>query len=116
MLKLLAICIAVCMSWTTLAAEQQVTRVQASELRRTRIVNAYYPEFARKNGMEGQVVFNFTIMPDGSVADIEVAASDPVGIFEENATRALSQWRYLPVLRNGKAIRQPAMVTMKFRL
>jgi TonB family protein len=65
------------------------------------------------------------VQPDGSTADIEVAHDEPSGqfeesatraFFEENAIRALQQWRYEPVIRNGQPVAQQAEIRIKFRL
>jgi bla regulator protein blaR1 len=55
-----------------------------------------YPRAARLAGVEGWVVLNYRIERDGSVAAIEVADSEPAGMFETAAQRALERWRYAP--------------------
>jgi protein TonB len=36
----------------------------------------------------------FTIQADGSVTDIKVLATEPLGVFEREAIKALSQWEF----------------------
>jgi TonB family protein len=88
--------------------------VCATTLRRIKVVNAVYPQVAKDNALGGTVDLQFTVQPDGSTADIEVVKSDPQGLFETSAIKALSQWRYEPVIRDGKPVAQRAMVRIKF--
>lgn len=43
------------------------------------------PEFRDEREVEGFVQVEFTIMPDGSVEDVEVLGAQPSGIYEEQA-------------------------------
>lgn len=94
------------------AAAQSI--VSAASLKRTRTVNPVYPETARKRGVEGWVELAFTVMPNGSVEDVEVRNASPAGVFDDAATRAIRQWRFEPVERNGERVSQRALVRLKF--
>ncbi len=56
------------------------------------------------------------MLPDGSTAVIEVPHAEPAGVFEECAIRALKQWRYEPVIRNGQPVAQEVDVRIRFQL
>jgi TonB family protein len=88
--------------------------VSASTLKRTRTVAPSYPSDALKKGIEGWVELAFTVMPNGSVDDIEVRNASPADTFDDAATKAIRQWRFEPVMRNGKAVPQRAMVRLRF--
>ncbi|MFL6617636.1 MAG: TonB family protein [Povalibacter sp.] len=88
--------------------------VSAASLKRTRTVNPQYPEAARKKGIEGWVELAFTVSLSGSVDDIEVRNSSPAEVFDEAAKRAVRQWRFEPVVRNGQIVQQRAMVRLRF--
>ncbi|MGH8175898.1 MAG: energy transducer TonB, partial [Steroidobacter sp.] len=88
--------------------------VSAASLKRTRTVNPVYPESARKRGVEGWVELAFTVMPNGTVDDVEVRNASPADVFEDAALRAIRQWRFEPVQRNGERVSQRAMVRLKF--
>jgi TonB family protein len=90
--------------------------VQAHLLARDKQVAPRYPEAAQRKGVEGWVDLDFTIAVDGAVKDIVVKAAQPVGVFDQAATRALSQWRYRPVIRNGRAVEQRARLRVRFDL
>ncbi|HMN43534.1 MAG TPA: energy transducer TonB [Povalibacter sp.] len=92
----------------------QTAVVSAASLKRTRTVNPVYPESARKRGVEGWVEMAFTVTTEGRVEDVEVRNSSPAEIFDDAATRAIRQWRFEPVERNGQKVPQRAMVRLRF--
>jgi TonB family protein len=95
-------------------AALQTSVVSAASLKRTRTVNPVYPESARKRGVEGWVEMAFTVTPEGRVEDVEVRNSSPAEVFDDAATRAIRQWRFEPVERNGQKVAQRAMVRLRF--
>lgn len=94
------------------SSEQDV--VSASTLKRTYAITPTWPESAA--GVEGWVLLRFTVLPDGTVTDIVVGESDPASVFDASAVEALRQWKFEPVERDGKKIRQRAEIRMKFAL
>jgi protein TonB len=88
--------------------------VSASTLKRTRMVAPTYPSDALKRGIEGWVELAFTVQPNGTVDDVEVRNASPAETFDDAAVRAIRQWRFEPVQRNGKAVPQRAMVRLRF--
>jgi outer membrane biosynthesis protein TonB len=102
-------------------------RIDSSELTRIKTVPAQYPMLGATHGIECRVILHFTLLPDGSPSDIKAVqteAKDGFGdqaiqamassLFEESAIRALQQWRYEPVIRDGRAVAVPAVVAIKF--
>ena len=77
-------------------------------------MNPVYPEAARKRGVEGWVELAFTVTPGGAVDDIQVRNASPAEIFDDAAVRAIKQWRFEPIVRNGEKVSQRAMVRLKF--
>ena len=96
----------------TSASEKDV--VSASTLKRTHTIPPTWP--ASATGVEGWVMLRFTLLPNGTVADIEVKEAHPAGLFETSAVEALRQWKYEPVERDGKKIAQRAEIRMKYAL
>lgn len=88
--------------------------VSASTLKRTHTVGPTWPAAAA--GVEGWVRLRFTLLPDGTVTDIEVKEAHPAGLFETSAVDALKQWTYEPVERDGKKISQRAEINIKYAL
>src|SRR5690242_3184038 len=111
--RLLLAVLAICTAWPLLLSAAEPVQPDAPVpqqqelpvLKRIKSVDAGFPELAVRQGMTECVVeLRFTVLPDGSTADIEVMHSEPVplfALFEESAIRAVQQWRYEPVMRNG---------------
>jgi protein TonB len=53
-----------------------------------------YPLMAMRRKIEGNVIVQFTIQPDGSVASVDVVSADPPGIFDQAALAAARSWRF----------------------
>jgi TonB family protein len=90
--------------------------VQARELPRTREVPAAYPPDAERRGVEGWVDIEFTIATNGIPQHLVVRESQPAGVFDKSALDALGRWRFEPVMRNGKAVDQRAILRVRFAL
>lgn len=96
------------------ASSQQNNIVSAASLKRVRMVSPVYPDAARKRGVEGWVELAFTVQTNGSVDQVEVRNASPADVFDDAAMRAVRQWRFEPVERNGERVEQRAMVRLKF--
>ncbi|MEM6275148.1 MAG: energy transducer TonB [Myxococcota bacterium] len=59
-------------------------------------VNPVYPPRAAERGVEGNVVVVLLVERDGTVQHAEVISSEPPGVFERSALKALRSWRYAP--------------------
>lgn len=80
-------------------------------------VNPQYPIRAAEQGIEGWVELEFTITPSGTVKDAVVLAARPGRIFDTEALRAISKWRYNPKIVDGKPVERPGVrVRLRFRL
>lgn len=58
--------------------------------------NPWYPKVAVENGLSGYVEMTFNVTSQGDVTNVVVVKSFPKGLFEEEAVRALTQWKYEP--------------------
>jgi TonB family protein len=88
--------------------------VPAKDLTLVKSVQPEYPPKAESNRLEGWVELDFTVTESGSVKDIIVHSASMPGMFEEAATRALSQWRYQPVKHDAKVAPQRARIRIRF--
>jgi TonB family protein len=95
-------------------AEQAGLVVGANSLQRLEYVAPKFPASTRNRNMSGWVELEFTVKPDGSTGDIVVTNSSPRKTFDAAAVNAVSEWRYKPVLRDGKVIDQRAAVRIRF--
>lgn len=79
-------------------------------------VNPQYPPRAAERAIEGWVHLRFTVTETGSVTDVVVIDSDPPGIFDRAAIRAVEKWKYKPMLEGGKPVSWPQEVVLSFDL
>ena len=74
-----------------------------------------YPLPAMREEIEGDVELLVCIGVDGAVTGVEVlTSSSPGNGFEEAATEAVANWRYVPALLNGKPVEVYTVVTVGF--
>lgn len=68
-------------------------------------ITPIYPRRPLLDGVEGYVVLEFTVLPDGSVADIKVVEETPKGYgFAKAAMLAAAKFKYEPKVMNGKKV------------
>ena len=75
-----------------------------------------YPREAALDGTQGYVVLEFTVDVEGETTDIQVVEAQPRGVFEREARRAVSRWRFQPALNNGQPIPQRLRQRLNFSL
>jgi len=75
-----------------------------------------YPDWAKREAVEGSVTLYFVVLPDGTVKEnIVVQKTAGFGDFDENARAALRGWKFEP-LRGGRTGEQWGTITFRFRL
>ncbi|WP_198674479.1 energy transducer TonB [Idiomarina tyrosinivorans] len=67
-------------------------------------VQAMYPRRALQRGIEGYVLVEFTVTPQGSVTNPHVVKAEPEGIFEQAAMDAVLKFKYKPRVVNGEPV------------
>jgi TonB family protein len=92
------------------------TMVPASQLTLLKSVQPAYPNRAAVSRTEGWVELGFTVSETGHVKDVAVHAVSVPGVFEEAAVKAVSQWRYKPVLRDAKPVPVRTELRIRFAL
>ncbi len=77
-----------------------------------REVKPQYTADAMRAKVQGSVVLECVVMPDGSVGDVRVTRSlDPVFGLDQEAIKAARQWRFSPGIREGQPV--PVYVTIE---
>ena len=77
-------------------------------------VRPVYPEEAREAGIQGVVILEVRIEPDGRVGGARVLRSIPA--LDTAAIDAVRQWQFTPTLLNGVATPVVMTVTVQFVL
>jgi protein TonB len=85
-----------------------------SEPRKTRNVAPNYPEMAKRARVQGTVILEATISPQGRVSEVKVLRGVPM--LDEAAMGAVRQWTYSPTMLNGVPVPVIMTVTVNFRL
>jgi TonB family protein len=93
--------------------EARASMTPSTQLTLLKSVQPVYPNRAAMSRTEGWVELDFTVSETGQVKDVVVHAASIPGVFEEAAIRAVSQWRYKPVLRDAKPV--PVRTELRIR-
>ena len=81
---------------------------------KTRDVKPVYPAIAQSARVQGVVIIEATIGPDGKVNDARVLRSIP--LLDQAALDAVKQWEFTPTLLNGVPVPVIMTVTVNFTL
>ncbi len=84
------------------------------EPKKLRHVAPVYPEIARQARVQGVVILEATISPQGHVTSVKVLRGIP--LLDAAAVEAVRQWVYAPTLLNGVPVPVIMVVTVDFRL
>jgi protein TonB len=87
---------------------------QIREPRNLRRINPAYPDIARAARVQGLVVLECTLTPQGRVSDVRVMSGHP--LLSPAAVRAVEQWLFTPTLLNGVPVPVILTVTVRFGL
>ena len=64
-----------------------------------------YPRNAIRLGREGYVIVVFDVDTDGAVLDPYVIESEPTGVFERAAIKAVRKWLFAPPSYSGVSVK-----------
>jgi protein TonB len=95
---------------------QQAVRVggQIKEPKNLKRVSPEYPDIAKQARVQGVVILECTISPQGRVTDVKVLRGLP--LLNDSAMAAVRQWVYTPTLLNGVPVPVIMTVTVNFTL
>lgn len=79
-------------------------------------VRPIYPRMAAAKNQEGRVLVEFTISELGLVGNPRVIESDPRGVFDRAALRAIQKWKFKPYVVEGQPRERTATQEFQFRL
>jgi len=73
-----------------------------------------YPEVAKQARVEGVVILEAVISPEGRVTEVKVLRGSP--LLDDAAVNAVKSWVYTPTLLNGVPVPVVMTVTVSFKL
>jgi periplasmic protein TonB len=80
-----------------------------------RVVREVKPQYtadAMRAKVQGVVLLECVVMPDGTVGDVRVSRSlDPIFGLDQEAAKAARQWRFMPGTKQGEPV--PVLVTIE---
>ena len=97
---------------TMLASVRVGGNIQAPK--KMKDVNPVYPPIAQSARVQGVVILEATIGPDGRVQDVKVLRSIP--LLDASAIEAVKQWVYTPTMLNNVPVPVIMTVTVNFTL
>jgi protein TonB len=87
---------------------------QIKEPKKLKNVSPVYPDIAKQARVQGIVILECTISPQGRVTDVKILRGIP--LLDAAAVEAVKQWVYSPTLLNGVPVPVIMTVTVNFKL
>lgn len=75
-----------------------------------------YPASARARGIEGKVLLEVDVSPEGSARDVAITASSGYALLDNAAQGAIRTWRFIPASNHGQSIEARIEIPIEFRL
>jgi protein TonB len=81
-------------------------------------VKPKYPKEALAQGIEGHVLLEIDVLTDGSVENLKVLSGEKLNVFETEARRAVSKYKYKPFTDGTGAVivKHNHLVKVEFKL
>jgi TonB family protein len=76
----------------------------------------HYPDTARRQGWEGEVLLRLFIAADGAVQRVEIARSSGYEVLDGAAVTAVRRWRGSPAMQSGRPIETVELLPVRFKL
>ena len=79
--------------------------------------NPGWPRKALQRGVNGNVVFQYTVTKEGRVADIKILKEKPRGVgFAKAIKKAAAKWKFKPAMEEGVAVARVQQLEYEFTL
>ena len=75
-----------------------------------------YPDEAKKKQLEDQVIVRYTIGKNGRVTDVQILDHAREPIFDKVTVEAIKQWRFRPMIKDGKPVEVVHDLAVNFQL
>jgi TonB family protein len=100
------------------APEERVYRVREDGVTPPKLISKVEPDYseeARRAKIEGTVVLNVEIRPNGRARNLRVTRSLDAGL-DQKAMEAIEKWTFQPGQKDGKPVAVAATIEVNFRL
>lgn len=81
-----------------------------------RRIDPLYPFAAKRKNIQGSVTLRFIVTKEGRVIEPSVVRSEPPGIFDNSALKAILRWRFKPAIKDAKSVDVIIIAPLKFEL
>lgn len=75
-----------------------------------------YPSAAKRRNIEGKVLLEVSVNPDGGAAKVTISRSSGFAILDNAALEAVKTWRFIPAKKAGKAVAALVIVPVEFKI
>ena len=75
-----------------------------------------YPDTAKNDGIEGEIVLRFVVDKRGFVYKPEVVDAEPEGVFEASALSAITKYKFIPAKRNNMPVESIVYLPIKYKI
>lgn len=76
----------------------------------------YYPDSARRRGVQGKTMLQVQVAVDGAAHDVTVLRSSGSDLLDSAALDAVKRWRFVPAKRGGEMVEAKVVVPIEFKL
>ncbi len=76
----------------------------------------YYPQSAKRKGIQGKVLLNVVVKTDGSAASVQISRSSGSNELDEAALDAVKQWKFIPAKSKGQFVQASVIVPVEFKI
>jgi len=96
------------------ATKLEITGPVPTRAAEREVLDATYPLLTQRTKVQGSVVLQALIGPDGVVQNLHVISGP--AILSSAAQQAVREWKFKPILQNGQAVESKAMITVNFTI
>src|SRR5216684_3414934 len=100
--------------WSPAVKAAERTQIASDEPEAIQAVEASYPSLARQMKVQGSVLLQAFVGPDGGIRDLRVLSGP--SILVSAALEAARQWRFKPYLQNGQPVETQAKIIVNFSM
>jgi protein TonB len=100
--------------WSPAVKAAERTRIASDEPEGVQAVEASYPSLARQMKVQGSVLLQAFVGPDGGVRELRVLSGP--SILVSAALEAARQWRFKPYVKNGQPVETQAKILVNFSM